>query len=161
MEIKNKEGKVIFTVEGNSLVNADLRDADLQNADLRGADLRNADLWYADLWYANLRGADLQNANLRGANLRGANLRDAELQNAELQNANLRDANLQNADLDFSCFPLWCGSLNMKVDKRIAIQLAYHFCRLVCNDEETKEMQSKLKDYANKFHRVDECGKIE
>ena len=95
MEIKNKEGKVIFTVEGNSLVNA-----------------------------------------------------------------NLQDAYLQDANLDFSCFPLWCGSLNMKIDKRIAIQLAYHFCRLVCNDEETKEMQSKLKDYANKFHRVYECGKL-
>jgi hypothetical protein len=48
----------------------------------------------------------------------------------------------------------------MKVDKKIAIQILYHFCRLDCEDEEFIEIKNKIKEYANKFHRIDECGVI-
>ena len=90
-------------------------------------------------------------ANLRGANLRGADLRGA----------NLRGADLRDANLDFSCWPLWCGSLDVKIDKKIFAQLVYHICRTVCDDEECKNIQASLAKFANGFHRVDECGKIE
>lgn len=130
-------------------------------ADLRVADLRWANLQGANLQGANLQEADLQGANLREANLQEADLRWADLQGANLQEADLRWANLQGADLDYSCWPLWCGSLNVKVDKRIAVQLAYHFCRLNCDDPEYSEMRKALKDFANQFHRADDCGKIE
>ncbi len=39
----------------------------------------------------------------------------------------LSEANLRWADLDFACWPLWCGSKNVKVDARIASQLAAHY----------------------------------
>ena len=120
--------------------------ADLQGADLRGADLRGADLWRANLW-----GADLWGADLRGANLRGASLREA----------NLRRANLWGADLDYSCWPLWCGSLDVKVDKKIAVQLAYHFCRLDCDDPEYIKTRNAILSFANQFHRVNECGMLQ
>ena len=94
------------------------------------------------------------------ANLRGANLQDADLQGANLRNANLRGANLQSADLDYNCWPLCCGSFNVIVDKKIAAQLAYHFCRLICDDEEVKASQKALYPLANQFHRVEECGKL-
>ena len=113
-----------------------LRCADLQGANLRGADLQDADL----------RGADLQDANLQGANLRGADL---------------QDANLQGADIDYSCWPLWCGSLDVKVDRRIAAQLAYHFCRLDCDDPDYIEARNAIVNFANEFHRVEECGWLE
>ena len=99
---------------------------------------------------ANLRGANLQDADLQGANLRNANLQDADLQGA----------NLQGADLDYNCWPLCCGSFNVIVDKKIAAQLAYHFCRLICDDEEVKASQKALYPLANQFHRVEECGKL-
>lgn len=70
-------------------------------------------------------------------------------------------ADLRWADLDYSCWPLWCGSLDVIVDKRIAAQLAYHFCRLVCDDPEVQAAQQAIKELANQFHRVDECGVIE
>ena len=130
---------------------ADLWDADLQDANLRRADLRSADL----------RDADLQDANLRRADLRDANLQDANLQDANLQGANLRDANLRDVDLDYSCWPLWCGSLDVKVDRRIAAQLAYHFCRLDCNDPDYIEARNAIVNFANEFHRVEECGWLE
>ena len=95
---------------------------------------------------ADLSGADLRNADLRGADLRGADLR--------------------GANLDFSCFPLWCGGLNMHIDDRLARQLLYHLLRNVAYSKNTSdEMKSllftpELISAANQFHRVDECGRI-
>ena len=115
------------------------------------ADLREADLFRADLCWADLHRADLRGANLHRANLRGA----------DLHRANLRGADLREANLDYSCWPLWCGSLDVKVDARIARQLAYHFCRLDCDDPEYLEARKAIAEFANGFHRVDECGRIE
>lgn len=75
--------------------------------------------------------------------------------------ANLEGANLEGADLDFSCWPLWCGSLDVKVGARIAAQLAYHFCRLKCDDTEYIEARNAIVDFANRFHRADERRKLE
>ena len=91
-----------------------------------------------------------ENANLRNADLRGADLRGADLRNADLRGANLR-----SADLDFSCWPLWCGSLGVKVDKKIAVQLAYHLCSLDCDDGEYVEVRKGLLEFANQMHRRD------
>ena len=135
--------------------------ADLQGADLRGADLREADLRGANLWEADLRGADLRGANLWEADLWGANLWEADLRGADLRGANLWEADLRGADLDYSCWPLWCGSLGVRVCKRIAAQLAYHFCRLDCDDPEVIAAQNAIIPLANQFHRADECGKLE
>ena len=110
---------------------------------------------------ANLTGANLEDANLRDANLKYANLKHANLEYANLKGANLELTNLEGVDLDFSCWPLWCGSLDVKVDARIAAQLAYHFCRLECEDVEYIEARNAIVDFANRFHRVDECGKLE
>lgn len=125
--------------------------ADLYWAYLCGADLRGADLRWVDLSMADLRHTNLHYANLRGANLCWV----------DLYRADLRYANLRGADLDYSCWPLWCGSLDVKVDARIARQLAYHFCRLDCDDPEYLEARKAIAEFANKFHRVDECGRIE
>ena len=74
--------------------------------------------------------------------------------------------NLRNADLDFSCLPLWCGSFNIKTDMKLVYQLCYHICRLnIVNKNGSqsktgKTIQKLLTQYANKFHRVEECGII-
>ena len=120
-----------------------------------------ANLFGANLYRANLCGANLCGANLNRATLCGANLNRATLCEASLCGANLREANLHGANLDYSCWPLWCGSLDVKVDARIARQLAYHFCRLDCDDPEYLEARKAIAEFANGFHRVDECGRIE
>ena len=99
--------------------------------------------------------ADLRGADLRGADLRGADLRGADLIDAYLCKADLRGADLCKADLDMSCLPLWCGSLNMKVDKRIAAQIMYHACALDCDDPKYREVRSKCLAFANQMHRID------
>ena len=128
-----------------AILDYDLSDADLSDANLRGADLR---------------GADLSDANLRGADLRGADLSDANLSDASLSDASLRGADLRGADLDYSCYPLWCGSLHFKADKRLACQLAYHLCSMQCDDADYIKMRNSILGFANQFHRVDECGEL-
>ena len=138
--------------------------ASLSHADLRGAYLRGEDLSHADLSNANLSGAYLRDANLKYANLRDVDLTGANLRDADLTGADLTGANLRYADLDYSCLPLWCGSLEAHFDDRQLVQIAYHLVKAGLQSknasEETKKELSKLIDFANKFHRVDECGEI-
>ena len=115
-------------------------------------------------WLNNEEGgekADLSGADLSRANLIGADLSRVNLSRANLRGADLSGANLCGAALDYSCWPLWCGSLDVKVDARIARQLAYHFCRLDCDDPEYLEARKAIAEFANKFHLVEECGRIE
>ena len=134
-----------------AILDYDLKGVDLSGTDLKGANLKGADLSGANLMEANLRDTNLINTDLSGADLRGADLRGA----------NLRGANLKGADLDYSCYPLWCGSLHLKADKRLACQLAYHLCSLQCDDADYIKMRNSILDFANQFHRVNECGKLE
>ena len=153
---------------GNGGKRANLRDADLRNADLpcanlRDADLKDADLKDADLPFANLRGADLKgadlrDANLKGADLKGADLRDADLRGANLRGADLRGANLRGANLDYSFLPLWCGSKGTIVDRRIAAQIAAHFCALVCDDEDYQAARTAILEFAKTSHRAMDLG---
>lgn len=160
--------------EKADLSEAELRGAYLMGANLRRADLRGADLSEAYLGGANLRGADLSEADLRRANLTradirradlsGANLSWAKLNRVDIRGTDIKETDLSGADLDFSCLPLWCGSLNAHFDDRQLYQIAYHLVRAGLHSknasEETKKELSKLIDFANKFHRVKECGEI-
>ena len=110
---------------------------------------------------ANLQGADLRSANLRGADLWSANLRSANLQRADLQGADL-----QGADLDFSCLPLWCGSLLANMDDRQVKQLLYHILSIVKHSNNVSEtikaalLTDKNIEIAKEFHRANECNKL-
>ena len=145
-----------FNLRGADLCEADLCEADLCEADLCGADLCGANLHRTDLRGADLCEADLCAADLRAADLRGANLCEADLCVADLSTADLRGANI-----DYACWPLWRGSLGVKVDVRIARQLAYHLCALDCDDPEYIKARNALLPFANQFHRVQECGILE
>ena len=86
---------------------------------------------------------------------------------ANLESANLENANLTGANLDYSAFPLWCGSLRVQFDDRLIIQLLYHLLSIAKRSKNisTEIKQTLLCDdlicIANKFHRVKECGMIE
>ena len=101
---------------------------------------------YKNFEICNLSGLDLGGLNFKGADLRGADLRDADL---------------RGADIDYACWPLWCGGLHVKIDKRIACQLAYHFCAQDCDDPEYIAARNAILSFANQFHRAAECGFIE
>ena len=138
-EILDKHKKWLNEEEGGER-------ADLSDADLRGADLSDADLSGADLIVADLRGADLSYADLRGADLSGADL--------------------SGADLDYSCLPLWCGSLTANMDDRQVKQLLYHTLSIV---KHSNNVSAILKEQlmteqnlriAKEFHRAEECDKL-
>ncbi len=137
---------------------ANLRHADLRHANLRGADLRHADMTDANLRGADLRHADMTGADLRHADLRHADLRGANLTGAELRDTVLRDTDLTGADMDYSCLPLWCGSKGMIVDRRIAAQIAAHFCALSCDDPDFLAAREAVLPFAQTSHRAAELG---
>ena len=110
---------------------------------------------------ANLRGADLSMADLSRADLSMADLSGANLSWADLSGANLCGANLCGADLDFSCWPLWCGSKGVKVDRKIAAQLAAHFCAVDCDDPDYQAARAAILEFAKTSHRASELGLIE
>jgi hypothetical protein len=171
MNIKFSDGseKEFADLTGANLRDADLPFADLTRANLRGADLTNANLRGANLTGANLHGADLTDADLRGAdltgaNLRGANLTGANLHGADLTRADLTDADLTGADIDLSSWPLWCGSLEVKADRRIACQLLYHALAVMarCDDEEARKLSKspEFLKFAGGFHKHGGCAPI-
>jgi uncharacterized protein YjbI with pentapeptide repeats len=139
---------------------SDLRSSDLSSSNLSYSDLRSSNLRYSDLRYSDLRSSNLSYSDLSSSDLRYSDLSYSDLSSSNLRYSDLRSSDLSYSNLDFSCLPLYCGSFDMKVDKRIASQIAYHFCRLVCDDEEVKQAQQAVKGLANQFHRVDECGEI-
>ena len=128
--------------------------ANLRGATLRKVNLRKVNLRNADLQGVNLRGAILQGTNLRGAILQVTNLRNADLRGADLRNADLQGANLRGADIDYSCLPLWCGSKGMVVDRRIAAQIAAHFCAVNCDDPDYITARKAILEFAKSSHRA-------
>ena len=92
--------------------------------------------------------------------MQNADLQYANLQYADLQYANLRGADLRDADLTFSCFPLWCGSFNIKDDGKLIKQLLGHIARINCTDKQLQHWIKRIpKKYVNdicKRHGVEE-----
>src|SRR5574344_1076805 len=169
--LTDKVGGVKANLKGADLKGAELECADLKGANLEGADLKGANLADADLSEARLIGADLEGANLEWAILNSANLNSANLKSANLNSTNLRSANFKGADLseanlDFACWPLWCGSLAVKICSRIAAQLVYHVVRACQSVTDDADVVAFCHDpvvirLANRFHYADECGRIE
>ena len=77
---------------------------------------------------------------------------------ADLRGSDLRGSDLSGSDLDFSCWPLWCGSKNVKVDRRIAAQLAAHFCVLDCDDPDYQKARKSILGFAKSSHRAEGLG---
>ena len=174
--------KQSIEIEGDSLKDAleknktmdmsyvDLSRTDLEGINFEGFNLTRAYLVEASLKEANFRFADISYANLRGANCKKADFSGAKCEGADFSEADFLGANCEGTDFsganfDFSCWPLWCGSLGVRIGKRLFCQLLYHTIQAgqSVNDPEIKkicEMESVL-NIANQFHRVEECGKIE
>ncbi len=105
MEILNwKTGKVLFVLNGRSLLGADLRGASLPWANLEymnlaGTDLRGANLKRSRLSRAVLRSANLEGADLRGADMTGADLADTNLESSNMSRVILSGATLRRTKL--------------------------------------------------------------
>ena len=129
----------------------DLRNVNMNRADMRGVNMQRANMLHADMQYANMQCAKMQHADMRHADMRSA----------EMQRTDMRGANI-----DYSAWPLCCGSLKAYVDDRIAIQLLYHTLSVVqhspyvSEDVKAKLLTPEIVSLANRFHRALECGEI-
>lgn len=151
-------------LSGENLSRLDLSYINLSGADLSYAYISHSDLSYTNLSGADVYGADLHSSVLSNADLSNADISGADISGADLSHAKLTGTDLSGANIDFSGLPLCCGSLNVKIDKRIFCQLLYHALRAgkSVDDEEVKKILSipEVVKLANQFHRVQECGKI-
>lgn len=116
--------------------------------------LQWADLKWQNLNYVNFKGADFRCAHFQCADLICANLQNTALEQTNFDSADLRGADLCGSEIDFATFTLWKGLLNIKIDGRIAAQLAYYFCSFICNDPEVVAVQNFMLPLANKYHRI-------
>jgi uncharacterized protein YjbI with pentapeptide repeats len=152
LESEKKNKAEIWNRWREFLYSKNILKLDLSNSNLSNSDLRNTDFRYSDL-----SNSDLRNTDLRYSCLRYSNLRNTDLSNSDLI----------GADLDFSCLYFSCKTLYANFDDRQLIQILYHFAKpasnsINCKDEDIKKLL-KLKTFlkvVNKFHRVDECGRI-
>ena len=154
-----------FEKEEEKELKADLSYADLSGVDLSGVDLRDANLSHANLKNADLSGANLASANLASANLQNAKLNGARLFGAKLEGAVLENADLEGANIDFTCLPLWRASLSADFDSRQLKQLIYHVVKAGLHSknatDEDKAELSKLIEYANESHLVEDYGDVQ
>ena len=103
---------------------------------------------------------DFRYVDMTGADMRGADMTDVDMTGADMRGADMRYANMTGANIDYSSFSLSCSFLNIKIDKRIAAQLMYHVCSMDCDDPDFIKARNSVLDFANTFHRVNECGKL-
>lgn len=94
IEIKNKQGAVLVTVEQDSLEEYLFYKLDLPDADLRGLNL-----YRARFYKCNLKGADFSGANCRKADFQVSDLTGAAAATADFSWTNLLGTILCNMDL--------------------------------------------------------------
>lgn len=92
------------------------------------------------------------------ASFRRANATRSSFVGTNIQGADLRGANMVGADFDFSCWPLWAGSMDVTVDMRLVYQLLAHVAVLKCDDPEFTTIRELILPYAVKCHRAVELG---
>ena len=169
-EILEKHKKWLNNEEGGECADmrySGLRHSDLSHSNLSHSDMRHSNLRYSDMNHSNLINSDMRHSNLSHSNLSHSDMRHSNLINSNLINSDMSHSNLSGSNLDYSCWPLWCGSLDVHIDDRIARQLLYHLMRpcLVSPDvsEDFKRalFTPELIAEANAFHRAEECGLIE
>ena len=102
-------------------------------------------------WLKNEPGGVM--ADLSGADLSGADLRWAYLSGADLCGADLR-----GADLDYTDWSLSCKTNYVKVDRKIAAQLAAHFCVLICDDPDYIQARDAVMEFAKTSHMAKDLG---
>lgn len=78
IEIKDIHGKLLATIDADTLEFADLSEMNLSYADLRGANLDHANLYFTNLEFADLRDANLRHARTYGTKFGGSKCEGAK-----------------------------------------------------------------------------------
>ena len=105
------------SLEGITLLRAELRRAEMVDADFMNSNLSQANLDWGDL-----AGANFRNADLTGISLYNASLKDVDLTGGTLRNANIDDVKFDGADLtnvDLAGITNWNDTLNTYLQTNI------------------------------------------
>lgn len=104
MEIKNRQGEVIHTIEAETAQGYAFHKLNLEGADFSGQDLSLTGFYMCQLKGANFSGAKLYKADFHVADLTDADLTHANLKRATLLGTQLMGARLTDAQLEWAHF---------------------------------------------------------
>lgn len=138
----------------------DLSEAYFDNVCWDGMRLLGMDFHCAIFVKCSFIDADLERCDFSRACCLNSDFTNARLVGVNFHGCELANANFISADIDYASLPMSCNSLHLTVDQRIAVQMAYHFCALNCDDPAFITARNAILDFANTFHRVEECGKL-
>ena len=125
----------------------------------KGVNLFRVDLIDANMAGANMAGANMTCANMIGADMTCANMAGANMIDADMRGAILTDADMAGADLDFSSWPLWRGSCEVKLDKKNNERFAY-YCMVNMSAEVLADFLQNPVEFANRFAERKGISKI-
>ena len=155
LEDKTNPDAMRLVLTGYNLSHSNLSNSNLSKSDLSRSNLSNSNLRYSNLRYSNLSNTDLRHSCLRYSNLSYSNLSSSNLSYSDL-----RYADLSGSNLDYAAWPLWCGSVDVTIDERIAKQLLYHALSVALPHTPKRAITKTLIKWANGFHRVGEVPEL-
>lgn len=99
--------------------------------DLSGVDFSGSSLVCCNFRGANCTGANFSGATCDGSIFESTTCLDTLFIKTNLRNTNFRGTIITGSDFtgsifEFTCWPLWRGSVGAKIDKKIACQLLFY-----------------------------------
>lgn len=154
-----------FNLNGSSLIETWFRRCDGESIDLSNSTIdmmhmRGGKLSRLELDNSTVRNTEARDVEMPEISMIDTNMTNVSIISCNIIMADLTGAKFINVTLDYSGFPLHCGSFDFTSDIKIPAQLAYHLCRIICDDPIVIKAQSHLNELANKFHRAVECEYI-
>jgi hypothetical protein len=151
-------------LSGIYLADMDLRYVDFNHSILDYTTFCNSHLEHANFGFSSLKNtrftdahaeyAIFAKAELDYANFVRTHVEHADFRGASVENVNFSGAYFEETDLDFTCLPLACRGTHWHIDKRLAAQLAYHFCSMESTDMQVIAAQNALIGLANESHLI-------
>jgi uncharacterized protein YjbI with pentapeptide repeats len=95
-------------------------DCNFEYSDLSDSIIENCEFINCNFYHCDMDNCYLKNSIFRECNIKMVNLLRTDLTNADFSTSNI----------DYSSFPLWCGSFNVILDDKQKQQLLYHLLRI-------------------------------
>lgn len=140
---------------------SEFNSCDLSGARLEKVSARRSVFLVCEIESAYAEGSDFSATQFNSCNMDSCDMNNAILHGVQFCRCNTRGMHLNGSDMtganiDYSAWPMWCGSYGVKVDRRLFEQLVMHLCGVVVDDREYWNVQQTLKSIAMRHPRAQE-----
>ncbi len=147
--------KISKTMREKSFSKLDLKNKKLQECDWENCKFENCNFEYSDLSSSCIENCEFIDCNFYHCDMNNGCLTNSIFRDCDVRVVNLLMTDLTNTDfstsnIDYSTFPLWCGSFDVILDDEQKQQLLYHLLRIA-----PEYRSKKLCAIANGFEHSD------